>query len=541
MDFSKIILGCKLYPKSSVWLEYGTSGFRAKATLLDHVAFKVGILAALRSMATGKVVGLMVTASHNPEDDNGVKLIDPDGGMLDFGWEAPATDLVNTDTDRIANEITTIIATKAIDITRTGTVLFGWDTRPSSIRLVAIASEGVRSINAQPLKTNLCTTPLLHYLVRCENDPEYGEASERGYYDKLLTAFDSLWILANTNDYGNYVAAVNFDGANGVGVLPLQEASKRQLKDKITVNFYNDQIGVGGKLNFRCGADYVKIKQTFPDNVPRQSNAKCVSFDGDADRILYYYEDEVEEFHLMDGDRLAILIAMYLKELLDEANLKVSLGIVQTAYANGNSTIYIKEKLKVDVSCVKTGVKYLHSRALQYDVGIYFEANGHGTTVFGKTFKEKIAEASLTASGKQLEAVKTLLSFVNVTNETIGDAFSDFLIIEAILRVKGWSLQDWKALYDDLPYLQVKVTIMDKNIITTTDAGRKVLTPEKLQEEIDLLVREYKSARCFVRPSGTEDIVRVYAEAATKAEADELALKVSRLVYDMAKGVGKRP
>lgn len=86
-------------------------------------------MAALRSMATGKVVGLMVTASHNPEDDNGVKLIDPDGGMLDFGWEAPATDLVNTDTDRIANEITTIIATKAIDITRTGTVLFGWDTR----------------------------------------------------------------------------------------------------------------------------------------------------------------------------------------------------------------------------------------------------------------------------------------------------------------------------------------------------------------------------------------------------------------------------
>lgn len=46
---------------------------------------------------------------------------------------------------------------------------------------------------------------------------------------------------------------------------------------------------------------------------------------------------------------------------------------------------------------MKTGVKYLHSRALQYDVGIYFEANGHGTTVFGKTFKEKIAEASLTA------------------------------------------------------------------------------------------------------------------------------------------------
>ena len=33
----------------------------------------------------------------------------------------------------------------------------------------------------------------------------------------------------------------------------------------------------------------------------------------------------------------------------------------------------------MDVSCVPTGVKYLHHEALKYDVGVYFEANGHGT------------------------------------------------------------------------------------------------------------------------------------------------------------------
>lgn len=31
--------------------------------------------------------GLMVTASHNPEPDNGVKLADPSGGMLAMEWE----------------------------------------------------------------------------------------------------------------------------------------------------------------------------------------------------------------------------------------------------------------------------------------------------------------------------------------------------------------------------------------------------------------------------------------------------------------------
>lgn len=109
-------------------LAYGTAGFRAEASLLDAVFVKVGILAALRSLqvkmvsiylrvrcrfklrkrlllTTGstmdlscatlirryplpvQAVGVMVTASHNPVADNGVKIIDPDGGMLARSWE----------------------------------------------------------------------------------------------------------------------------------------------------------------------------------------------------------------------------------------------------------------------------------------------------------------------------------------------------------------------------------------------------------------------------------------------------------------------
>lgn len=36
--------------------------------------------------------------------------------------------------------------------------------------------------------------------------------------------------------------------------------------------------------------------------------------------------------------------------------------------------------------------------------------------------------------------------------------------------------------------------------------------------------------RCFVRPSGTEDVVRVYAEASTQEAADTLANCVAKLV-----------
>ena len=38
----------------------------------------------------------MITASHNPEEDNGVKLIDQFGEMMPPAWENYATQLVNT-------------------------------------------------------------------------------------------------------------------------------------------------------------------------------------------------------------------------------------------------------------------------------------------------------------------------------------------------------------------------------------------------------------------------------------------------------------
>ncbi len=42
------------------------------------------------SSKTGLAVGLMVTASHNAEPDNGIKMVDPNGGMLSQDWEGYA-------------------------------------------------------------------------------------------------------------------------------------------------------------------------------------------------------------------------------------------------------------------------------------------------------------------------------------------------------------------------------------------------------------------------------------------------------------------
>lgn len=68
-----------------------------RAADLDWVLYRMGLLACLRSICQKcKFIGCMITASHNPEEDNGCKLVDPLGDMLEESWEAYATQLVNS-------------------------------------------------------------------------------------------------------------------------------------------------------------------------------------------------------------------------------------------------------------------------------------------------------------------------------------------------------------------------------------------------------------------------------------------------------------
>ena len=69
----------------------------------------------------------------------------------------------------------------------------------------------------------------------------------------------------------------------------------------------------------------------------------------------------------------------------------------------------------------------------------------------------------------------------------------------------------------------LKCKVPDRSLIRTKNAEQQVEDPKELQDQIDSFVKEVPLGRAFVRPSGTEDIVRVYAEAATQAEADRLA------------------
>jgi phosphoacetylglucosamine mutase len=293
-------------------------------------------------------------------------------------------------------------------------------------------------------------------------------------------------------------------------------------------------------LNYRVGADYVKTQQTFPDGVDATADRKrkFASLDGDADRVIYFYLDENGKFHMLDGDKIATLFAIYIRDEVNtlSGSVDLKIGVVQTAYANGASTRFLQEHMKIEVACVSTGVKYLHHRASEFDIGIYFEANGHGTVLFHDSAIEKLRklkgewEKDGNVPKNKKEALERLLNLPDLVNQAIGDSLSDILFVESVLLHKNWDLAKWDSVYQDAPNRLKAQRVQDRYKFKTTDAERKLVEPVGLQAKIDEAVKKYKNARSFVRPSGTEDVVRVYAEAATQIEADALADEVALLV-----------
>lgn len=246
--------------------------------------------------------------------------------------------------------------------------------------------------------------------------------------------------------------------------------------------------------------------------------------------MVYYFIDESNVFRLLDGDRIATLAASFIGDLARNAGIaqKLKIGVIQTAYANGASTDYIEKVLKLQPICTKTGVKHLHHAAMRYDIGVYFEANGHGTVTFSENAL-KIIKSAEPQSPAQQHALESLAGLTDLINQAVGDALSDMLLVEAILAHKGWSTKEWLGTYTDLPSRLVRVEVADRSIFKTYDAERKLESPAGLQEQIDALQSRYNKGRSFARASGTEDAVRVYAEAASRSEADDLATRVSNV------------
>lgn len=157
------------------------------------------------------------------------------------------------------------------------------------------------------------------------------------------------------------------------------------------------------------------------------------------------------DWALLDGDKIAALLADFLGEHLAQAlrgssaataaapapaapapgtdgsgdggggapaggGPQLRSAVVQTAYANGASTAYMRSR-RIPLASAKTGVKFLHAAALNYDLSIYFEANGHGTALFSEKLLSTLCAVRSAGAGEAAESARVLLACHQLINQ----------------------------------------------------------------------------------------------------------------------------
>lgn len=485
--------------------KYGTAGFRMQASLLEEVSGRMGLFAATISQCLGEAVGLMITASHNPEPDNGLKLVGPDGAMAPMAWEALAESFVNAseeDLHLITNQIRDQLSNQFRN--GQGVIIVGRDTRASGRLLLDLIKKSAPS-DCKIIDLGLVTTPQLHYAVYAYN--KLGIEN-----NELLNAYFKEFMYPISKTKTREAKPLIIDFANGVG---------SKVKNHLSSFFKIQGINEGdGPLNEGCGADFVKSKKALPKNAlsVKNSSAESIvgySFDGDADRLIGYFQKGAE-LVLLDGDRIAALLATFLKRELISHDLKMA--VVHTAYSNGAFVEYCQKVLGVPTECVPTGVKHLHHAASKYDVGIYFEANGHGTVLFSDKINWTVYP--------KVDLLKKCM------NQLVGDAMSDLLAVEYALEQLNWSYDDWAGIYKERANELYKINVQDRSMYKTTPSEERLVQPEGLQSQIDAAVALYPDSRAFVRPSGTENILRLYVEGSDNEKVEMLAKEIMKLFVE---------
>ncbi len=279
IDEAALRAAARAYPKPTTFHpSYGTAGFRANADLLASTVFRCGLLAAARALLLGAHTGLMITASHNPAEDNGVKMVEPNGGMMPQSFEPVAVELANCEDD---DQLVAVLRDRVFSAEQPAsdaqhiTVILGHDTRPSAEPLLAAALAGVKALNVHAAPCGLLTTPQLHFLVHLANtqqpsEPKPASPPLQAYYDTICGAFLELTKQTQGKDTDSSGSSrsetLYIDCANGVGAAKLQQLVPL-LQD---VGLRLELLNTGaGRLNHLCGADFVQKDRKVPTEFER--------------------------------------------------------------------------------------------------------------------------------------------------------------------------------------------------------------------------------------------------------------------------------
>jgi phosphoglucosamine mutase len=358
------------------------------------------------TQAYGADLGVMLSASHNPMPDNGIKLFARGGVKLPDDVEAEIEDAVDN----------------------------GWSSeRPT------------------------------------------GAAVGRVYHapDGLDLYLDHLLASAPSRLDGITVVV---DCAHGAASVAAPEVYRRAGANVIAVAAEPD----GLNINDGVGSTHIESLKAL---VLEHGADLGVAHDGDADRCLAV--DATGE--IVDGDQIMAICAQQL----------MSAGAL------------------VEDTVVATVMSNLGFHHAMRDAGIKVIA----TAVGDRYVLEALNERGLTLGGEQSGHV------IFTDAATTGDGLLTALRLMDAISDTGRSLAELASIVKRLPQVLVNVRVSDKAAVSTDDA----VTAAVAAAEAEL----GDNGRILLRPSGTENLVRVMVEAATQADADRIAHAVADVVRNV--------
>jgi len=354
----------------------------------------------------GAQAGVMISASHNPVADNGIKFFGPDGFKLSDDEELEIEKLLDMKEDNLP--------------------------RPVGKELGQVTDyfEGVQKY--------------IQYLKQTVDE------DFEGIHIALDCAHGATSSLA-THLFADLEADLSTMGAspNGLNI--------------------NDGVG---STHPEALAQFVKEKGADVG----------LAFDGDGDRLIAVDENG----HIIDGDQIMYICAKHMQQ---EGRLKQS-TVVSTVMSNLG---FHKGLEALGINSVQTAVgdRYVVEEMKKNNYNLGGEQSGH---------------------------------IIFLDYNTTGDGLLTGLQLVNIMKKTKKPLSELASEMKKYPQKLVNVRVTDKH---------KVLENEKVKKAIREAEEEMKgNGRILVRPSGTEPLVRVMAEAPTEEECNRYVEKIANTVKE---------
>ena len=392
----------------------------------------------------------------------------------------------------------------------------GRDTRVSGQFLEAAVMAGLASAGVDVVQLGVIPTPGIAYLTEAMNAdlgvvitashnpmPDNGiKFLQRGgiklddaLEDEIESRLGEVWQRPTgsdvgrirshataVEDYADHLAAsvdaslvgltVVVDCAQGAASVSAPLALTKLGARVIPIN----NTPSGTDINDHCGA-------THPELLQRkvvEYGADCgFAFDGDADRCI----GVDAEGNIIDGDAIIALLAVGLR---DEGRLPSDTVVVTVMSNLGFQHAMEAHDIKVRRTAV--GDRYVAEEMRAGGFGLGGEQSGHLI----------MSEFATTGDGT-LTAVQVL----------------------ARMKKTGESLLDLAAVMDRLPQVLVNVRDVPRSRATDVDVLAAVADEEAALGS---------AGRVLLRPSGTEEMVRVMVEASTQRRATEVAERLAAVV-----------